>query len=73
MYGPRGLPPEIVAKLNGVMNEFLRRDHARNRFTALGLRTLGATPEDLTKKMIEGTAVWSKVIKDADIKLSPQK
>lgn len=73
LYGPRGLPPEIVAKLNSVVNDFLRRDDARSRFAALGLRTLGGTPEDLTKKMIEDTAIWSKVIKDADIKLIPQK
>ena len=73
LYGPRGLPPEIVAKLNAIVNEFLRRDDARSRFAGLGLRTLGGTPADLTKKMIDDTAIWSKVIKDADIKLSPQK
>ena len=34
LFGPRGLPPEIVAKLNAVVNEFLRRPTKRaSRFT----------------------------------------
>jgi tripartite-type tricarboxylate transporter receptor subunit TctC len=70
LFGPRNVPPDIVAKLNAAVNAFLRSDDARRRFTALGFRTLGGSPEQLTKKVVEDTALWSKVIKDANIKLN---
>lgn len=66
------MPSDIVAKLNGVMNDFLRSDEGRKRLGLQGIRVLGGSPEQLTKRMIEDTALWSKVIKDANIKLNDQ-
>ena len=70
VYGPPKLPPEIVGKFNTIINAFLRSDDGQKRLALLGVRTLGGAPERLTKQMIDDKVIWSKVIKDADIKLN---
>lgn len=72
LFGPPNLPPDIVEKLNAVTNEFLRDDDAQKRLTSLGFRTLGGSPGQLTKRMVEDKVQWAKVIKDANIKLNDQ-
>lgn len=73
IYGPLNLPAPIVAKLNAAMNAFLKNDEARNRFPGLGVRGLGGSPADLTKKMAEDKVLWSEVIADAKLKMGDQK
>lgn len=70
VYGPPNLPQEIVMRLNAAMNAFLRSDDARSRLPVLGVQALGGSPQQLTKKMAEDKVLWSKVIKDANIKLN---
>jgi tripartite-type tricarboxylate transporter receptor subunit TctC len=69
LYGPAKLPPEIVAKLNAIMNAFLRSDEGKKRLAILGVRTLGGTPNQLEKRMSDDVLRWSKVIKDANVKI----
>lgn len=73
LFGPPRMPPAIVAKLNSVMNAFLRNDDARKQLVSAGLRPLGGSPEDLAKRMAEEKVLWSKVISDAQIKMTDQK
>ena len=70
VFGPPHMPPAIVDKLNAAVNEFLKTDEARQRFTFLGFRTLGGSPQQLAQRMADDTTLWSKVIKDANIKLN---
>jgi tripartite-type tricarboxylate transporter receptor subunit TctC len=64
------MPPQIVARLNAVMNAFLQSDPARKRFEELGFQPRSGSPEQLTKKMIEDTVLWTKVIKDANVTMT---
>jgi tripartite-type tricarboxylate transporter receptor subunit TctC len=73
LFGPPNLPPEVVAKLNNVVNGYLRSTDGQRRFASQGIRTLGGSPEQLARKMDDDQVLWSKVIKDANIKLSDQK
>lgn len=68
LFGPPNLPPEIVTKLNAVINAFTHDEEMRKRLNLVGFRGIGGSPADLTKKLIDDKAVWSKVIKDANIK-----
>ncbi len=70
LFGPPHMPSAIVEKLNAAVNEFLRTDEAKRRFAFLGFRTLGGAPEQLAKRIADDQVVWSKVIKDAHIKLN---
>ncbi len=70
LFGPPNMPPEIVEKLNTVINAFLRSQEAQKHFAKLGFRSLGGSPAALAKKMADDRAVWSKVIANAGIKMS---
>jgi tripartite-type tricarboxylate transporter receptor subunit TctC len=69
VFGPPNMPKDVVDKLNAATNEFLKTDEAKKRFGFLGFRTLGGSPAQLTQRMQDDEAVWSKVIRDANIKL----
>jgi tripartite-type tricarboxylate transporter receptor subunit TctC len=69
LFGAPNLAPAIVTKLNTEVNEFLRSDDARKRFAFLGFRAIGGSPEQLAKRMADDTVLWSKVIKDANVRL----
>jgi tripartite-type tricarboxylate transporter receptor subunit TctC len=70
LFGPPNLPPDIVAKINTVTNAFLHSDEAQKKFALLGVQALGGTPAQLTKRMSDDRILWSKVIKDANIRLN---
>jgi tripartite-type tricarboxylate transporter receptor subunit TctC len=73
LFGPPRLPPEIVAKLNNIMNAFLRSEDARTQMNQAGLRPLGGSAEDLARRMAEEKLIWSKIVADAQIRLTDQK
>lgn len=70
LFGPPNLPADIVAKLNAVTNAFLHSNEAQKQFALLGVSGLGGSPAQLTKAMIDDRVLWSKVIKDANIRLN---
>ncbi|MBI2744951.1 MAG: tripartite tricarboxylate transporter substrate binding protein [Burkholderiales bacterium] len=45
VYGPRGLPPEIVARVNQAVNAALAEPELKERFARLGAETTGGTPQ----------------------------
>lgn len=73
VYGPPHLPAAIVTKLNDAVNTFVKSDEARTKLPGIGVRALGGRPEALTRKMAEDKILWSKVIKDAHLRMDEQK
>jgi tripartite-type tricarboxylate transporter receptor subunit TctC len=71
LFAPAGLPPDIVAKLNASIDEFLRDEATRTTFDKVGYRVLGGTPERLRRQMSDDRAKWSKVIAAAKISADP--
>jgi tripartite-type tricarboxylate transporter receptor subunit TctC len=69
LAAPTGVPPEIVAKMNRILDAFLKTDEAKKQFAMLGARTLGGPPERLTERMNREKAQWAPIVKSADIKL----
>jgi len=67
ILGPAHMPPEIVAKLNGVMNAFLRKPDIRRRFSEAGYRVFGGPPARVTERIMQERTKWSKIIEDAKI------
>ena len=45
IWGPRGLPPEIIARINGALREGMREPESVQRLTALGIDPVAETPE----------------------------
>jgi tripartite-type tricarboxylate transporter receptor subunit TctC len=67
ILGPARMPPEIIAKLNGVMNAFLSKPETRRRFSQAGYRVFGGPPARVTDRIVQERTKWSKIIEDAKI------
>jgi tripartite-type tricarboxylate transporter receptor subunit TctC len=66
-FGPRGIPPEIVAKLNKALNESLKDEAVREKLIKAGVAPQGSTPEEFGKFMAGELARWNKVRETAGI------
>ena len=66
-FGPRGIPPEIVAKLNKALNESLKDPSVREKLIKAGVAPQGSTPEEFGKFMAGELARWNKVRETAGI------
>ena len=66
-----GTPPAVVARLNAAINKALKTDKVREALAKLGVDPGGGTPEAFGTLVRAEIARWSKVIKDAGIKINP--
>lgn len=66
-FGPRGIPPEIVAKLNKALNEALKDEGVRDKLNKAGVAVRGSTPEEFGQFMAGELARWNKVREAAGI------
>lgn len=71
IFGPARMPPEVVAKLNGAIDAFLKKPETNQRFSDVGFRVLGGPPARLTETVAQDRAKWSEII--AGLKLEPEK
>ncbi len=66
-FGPAGLPPEVVAKLNAAINEIVADEAVRKRLAALGFDAFSGTPQEFEGFVQAQLALWSGLIRDAGI------
>jgi len=69
VFVPRGTPAPIVQKLNAAINETLRSPFVKERFGQLNIDTRITTPEEFRSFVHDQMTLWSKVVKDANIRL----
>jgi tripartite-type tricarboxylate transporter receptor subunit TctC len=67
VFAPRGVPPEIIAKLNKVINESLAEDVVQKRLTTAGVVVRGSTPEAFGEYMAREFVRWNAVRQAAGI------
>jgi tripartite-type tricarboxylate transporter receptor subunit TctC len=64
-----GTPAPVVARLNTAIGKALKTDKVREAFAKIGTDPAGGTPEAFRDLMHGEIVRWSKVIKDAGIKI----
>ena len=69
VFVPHGTPPAIVKKLNSAINDALGSPEVKERFEQLNIDSRQNTPEEFRAFVKEQMERWSKVVKDANIKL----
>ena len=67
VFGPRGIPADVVAKLNKVLNESIKDPAVRGRLVKAGVTVQGSTPEAFGKFMADELTRWNKVREAAGI------
>ena len=67
IYGPKGLPPEIVNRLNAEFNKAIQSQDVRDRLAKLGAEPVGGTPAQFAAMVRKDSARWGKLIKDRKI------
>jgi tripartite-type tricarboxylate transporter receptor subunit TctC len=66
---PAGTAGAIVNRLREEMVKALAQPEVRERFTGIGARPVGSTPEELAEHIRKELARWPKVIQAADIRI----
>jgi len=69
VLAPAGTPADIINKLNAAILRVLSLPATRERFTGLALEAAPGTPDQFSAYIKEDFARWTKVVKDANIKV----
>ena len=69
VFVPHGTAGEIVGKLNATLNAALASPEVQARFAQLNIVSRPNTPEEFHKFVDDQMTLWSRVIKEAGIKL----
>lgn len=64
-----GTPKPIVDKLSAEIRRIVNSPELSGRLTAMGLRPVGGTPEELAAVMARDLPRWARIVKDARITL----
>jgi len=68
LWGPKGLPADITAKLQAEIIKALAQPDIRERLATLGFEPIGSTPAEFAKYIDEESAKYGQIIRDAKIK-----
>lgn len=69
MLVPAGTPRSIIDRLNAEIVKVLRDPLIRDRLAPQGIEVIPSTPEEFQARMKADMVKWTKVVKDANIKL----
>ncbi|GAC1600544.1 MAG: tripartite tricarboxylate transporter substrate binding protein [Ramlibacter sp.] len=69
IYGPRGTPAEIVARVNTAFNQALKEPELLQRLAALGATPTGGTPQQLAQMVAADTVRWARLIRERHLAL----
>ncbi len=69
IVGPKGLPKEVVDKVNAAARKALEDPAVRKRIEDTGSVVLGNTPEQFAQQMKDELAVYRKVVETAKLRL----
>jgi tripartite-type tricarboxylate transporter receptor subunit TctC len=70
IYGPKGLPPDVVSKVNAAVRKVLEDPEVHARIEETGSVIVGNTPEQFARQIREEFEVYKKVV--LQNKLTPE-
>jgi tripartite-type tricarboxylate transporter receptor subunit TctC len=66
---PAGTPKAVVLRINSAIAKVLAQPDIKDRIVGLGFDVIASTPEQFTAQIRVEVAKWTKVVKDAGIKV----
>ena len=67
IFGPKGVPKDIVDRLNFEFGRVIRTDTIRKWLAAEGMTAAGGPPEEFAARIKSDVAQWKRVVKEANI------
>jgi tripartite-type tricarboxylate transporter receptor subunit TctC len=67
LYGPKGLPADVVSRVNAALNQALQDPDVKERLARLGIDPVGGTPQAFVTMADADRAKWKKIIQDRKI------
>ena len=69
LFGPKGLPSEVVNRVNTAANQVLQDPEVIDKLQRLGIEAVGGTPAQFTTMLAKESAKWKKIIGERKITL----
>jgi tripartite-type tricarboxylate transporter receptor subunit TctC len=69
VWGPKGLPADITAKLQSEMAKVVQQPDVQQRMGVMGFESVGSNADYFAKYIKTEMAKYEKIIKDANIKV----
>jgi tripartite-type tricarboxylate transporter receptor subunit TctC len=69
LFGPKGMPPVIVARLNAEVQKIMLSAEIQKRLETEGAKFIPMTPEQFATFQKSELTKWAKMIKEANIKV----
>lgn len=70
VMAPAGTPAAALARLNAALNAALADDAVRARLVQAGADPVASTPEAVSERMRAETAMWGRVVREANITIN---
>jgi tripartite-type tricarboxylate transporter receptor subunit TctC len=70
VFVPAATPPQIIQKLNAGLNAMLKEPGVTERLTKLNVEYRPNTPEEFRAFVAAEMEKWSRIVKEANIKLT---
>ncbi len=67
LYGPKGMPAEMVARVNAALNQALQEADVKDRLARLGIEPVGGSAQQFTAMAAADMAKWKKIINERKI------
>jgi tripartite-type tricarboxylate transporter receptor subunit TctC len=68
LIGPKGMPPEVVAKVNAAVAKALKMKESEEQLQNDGVAPAGGSPQQFGETIRKEIDTWRKVVSDANIK-----
>ncbi len=68
--GPKGMPADLVARLNAEINRALLLPEVRDKMAGIGVEVVNETPEAFAAVLRADAEKWGKVIRELGITMS---
>jgi tripartite-type tricarboxylate transporter receptor subunit TctC len=69
LFGPQGMRPEIVARVNTAALQALADPEVKDKLQRLGIEAIGTSPMQFTSMLAAESAKWKKIITERKITL----
>ena len=69
LFGPKGLPADVVTRVNTAANQVLKDPEVVDKLKSLGIEPVGGSPAQFAAMLGTELAKWKKIIQDRKITL----